>query len=521
MDAQRPSHEAQGTGPSGRWAAAAIVAAAVVVFAAGVRGKVVVGDECYHFMFARAWSEAGLADRPAFNPLYGSGDPPGYYYVTGPLWPMGLALVWDVTGVAQWSAQAYQAGFYALALAMVYAGARRRLGPRGGMAALLAAISVPMLAAFSVLLYTDVAATALAATAMVLLLDRRHFWAGAALGLAYLTKRHAVFLAGPMVLWVVWEKGTARERLGRVAAMLAPMALVALPNALWQRSHIPAAADPTSAGYVLGRLGLLFSPYAKPSSLLSPADLAKYFGAVVPLAVAAATVRRVWQREDRGPWVAVGLYVAATVLFFTLDTDVRYLMPAAPVVAVVAARGLEGWWRRRWVLAVLAAAAFAHLGATAVLVGGARRLTPGQEAVFAYLEESTPEGSLVLYPSEAMTAETGRPVVWAHLVDPETGKRNAGRLLATFSDAKLGAVLSANGIRYVCVEEGRIVPDGEAGRYVGFPRSLVERMGSLEFLEEVRGEWPGVRLFRFVDSAGGPGEAPSAEGADESPAEKP
>jgi hypothetical protein len=71
-------------------------------------------------------------------------------------------------------------------------------------------------------------------------------------------------------------------------------------------------------------------------------------------------------------------------------------MPVVPLFAVMVARGLRGWWKNRWVLVMLAAVAFAQLGVSAVRVTLARRLTPGQQAVFAYLRTHTPEGTRVM-----------------------------------------------------------------------------------------------------------------------------
>ncbi|MCX5648012.1 MAG: glycosyltransferase family 39 protein, partial [Planctomycetota bacterium] len=402
--------------------------------------------EVYHTMFARAWSEAGLANRPTHNPLYASGEPPGYYYVTEPVWPMLLGLAWQATGLVPWVAQAYQALWYALVLALVWALGRDLLGPRGALAAVLAAISIPMVGAFSVMLYVDTAATAVILAAVVLLLRRHYFWAGVLVGLAYVTKRNTAFLVPPMALWIVLEEGSLWQRARRVGLFVLPAVLVVLPDLAWRRHWIPGASDPVNPAHLLARITTFFSPQRLSSNVNNPIHLLMYLGCVLPLLAAAYVARRAWEKADRWLWLFIALYLVTLLLIFTLDTDVRYLMPIVPLFAVVIARGLRGWWNRRWVLVALAAVAFAQLGVSAVRVNLARRLTPGQQAVFAYL-------------------------------DPQ----------------RIETLLRANRVDYICVEKSRILsgPLAKAERG-GYPSAFVDFLPHLPFLEKVAGPWRGT-----------------------------
>jgi len=139
-----------------------------------------------------------------------------------------------------------------------------------------------------------------------------------------------------------------------------------------------------------------------------------------------------------------------------------------------------------------AAAALAHLGATAWVVGGARHLTEGQEAVFAYLRAHTPPGTRVMYPGEVIMAEARRPVVWNHLTDPETKKTCLPDFLIETDPQKIFTLLRSNQVDYLCVEESRILsgPLAEAERG-GYPLAFVRRLPTLPFLEEVRGRLAG------------------------------
>jgi hypothetical protein len=253
---------------------------------------------------------------------------------------------------------------------------------------------------------------------------------------------------------------------------------------------------------------MFFSPTREVSNINNPVHLLQYLGAVIPALLGLYVVRRTWQKADRWLWVLLAFYLVMLVLFFTLDTDVRYVMPAVPILVVLAARGLAGWWQRRWVLALLALAAFAHLGATAWVVNRARHLSPGQEAVFAYLGAHTPPGTRVMYPGEVIMIEARRPVVWRQLTDPETREACITPFLIQYGPEKMLAVLRANRVQYICVEESRILEGPLAPKERGgYPRRFVERLRTLPFLERVEGDWPGVELWRVKEEP--PGEVPA------------
>ncbi|HUX15388.1 MAG TPA: hypothetical protein VMW52_02890, partial [Phycisphaerae bacterium] len=277
----------------------------------------------------------------------------------------------------------------------------------------------------------------------------------------------------------------------------------------WRRHWIPGTQDPANPTYVLRRVTMFFSPTREVSNINNPVHLLQYLGAVIPALLGLYVIRRTWQKADRRLWALLAFYLVMLVLFFTLDTDVRYVMPAVPILAVLAARGLAGWWQRRWVLALVALAAVAHLGATAWVVNRARHLSPGQEAVFAYLKAHTLPGTRVLYPGESIMIEAHRPVVWNHLTDPETREACITPFLIQYGPEKMLAVLRANRVDYICVDEKRILsgPLAKAERG-GYPRAFADRLPTLPFLENVSGDWPGVELWRVKEEPLGEVPAP-------------
>jgi len=56
-----------------------ILCSSLLVLIAGLTSELSLGDEVFHYRIAKDIFNAGR--RVAFDPLYGSGNPPGYSYI--------------------------------------------------------------------------------------------------------------------------------------------------------------------------------------------------------------------------------------------------------------------------------------------------------------------------------------------------------------------------------------------------------------------------------------------------------
>ncbi len=86
-----------------------------VIVINGATSQVSLGDESHHFRFAQNIYDTGK--RAPFDPLYESGNPPGFFNNDPPLWHFGLVFLWKITGgISQTIAQFYHILFLILLL---------------------------------------------------------------------------------------------------------------------------------------------------------------------------------------------------------------------------------------------------------------------------------------------------------------------------------------------------------------------------------------------------------------------
>ncbi len=287
----------------------------------------------------------------------------------------------------------------ALAVVVAYLLAKRLFG--NPVALLFGAVLAldPFVAGLGGLLHVDGLMTSFATVAllalMLMLREKRLRWAaltGVATGLALLSKTPAVLLlpfGGLVLLLCGWQLRAVKPFLtlsvtwgisAVITVLLLFPALWAAPSAVVQftssntNRHVEEALRPT---FFMGEVAFDHGPIFYPVALAWRLSPIVFAGLIV-------LVWMVWKRTDlrRDPnvWLALmwaGLFVAGiSVAAKKFD---RYMLPAMPLLALVAALAWGGWAQsRRWLvgvlLAVLAGYALAFggypLAAYNPLVGG-------------------------------------------------------------------------------------------------------------------------------------------------------
>jgi 4-amino-4-deoxy-L-arabinose transferase-like glycosyltransferase len=248
--------------------------------------------------------------------------------------------------------------FLIVSVASIYRIGRRLFDPWVGIGAVTLTLLYPILYALSRLVLVDFALIAMVALCLDLILasdaglNRRRGWLlGIALGCAMLTKWTAVtFLIGPGILWLCVcfrrDRPAPASVLLSVGIVAAVALLVALPwyvQALGEflsRASVALGSDPAREG--------------DPTRIME--SLRWYWGAthqaliLKPLLVPtlAGFIASIFLLRSRMGLALLFCWIVPPVVFFLLipNKDARFVAPALPAVAMIAAAGIR-WlpWR--------------------------------------------------------------------------------------------------------------------------------------------------------------------------------
>lgn len=243
------------------------------------------------------------------------------------------------SGAGEVAARAFVAVLGLATVVVVFRLGRRLYGRKVGLLAALLLAVMPYHVGVSRQVLLDVPMTFLASSALLVFTrfvtdrsTRTLVVAGVLLGLTIVTKETAVLLLGGLLLFAVlhpdlrpgWRQGAIA-----LAALAVPVA--ALPASLDLAGHTS-----TGPSYVVWQI------LRRPNH-----DFAFYLQVVPPalgFLVLAAAVAGLWLLRRRGSWREglLGCWVAVPLLFFELwpTKGYQYLLVAAPVAAVLAARAL-------------------------------------------------------------------------------------------------------------------------------------------------------------------------------------
>jgi hypothetical protein len=485
--------------------------AAVLV---GARSDVSLGDEVYHFYMAKRWVEGG--HRPVDDPQIHASSLAKRKYMAMPLWHAGLAGVWSVTGIRQDAAQVYQGAWYVVLVLATYDVGRRFYGRRVGLGAAVLMATMPFAAAYTNMIYVDVAVAAMSMLVLSCLVRRHFLWAGVMLSLAFLTKQNAYFLApGVGVAVMLLARGTFFRRLAWATSCLAVAAMLHVPEMAWRQTHLGSLTyhppGPTlslafkgtteSASQAIPIEALSYH-FEHPSDIIrDPTMLVRYLGVplLAGLALGLGGGAVGWWRwrsqPTRGRWrptrgwvlgIPVLLYVPQFLYLFRHDWGVRYLAPILPLLCVIAARSLSAVRPRRvramvW-LGILAAGVGQFVIAEAYLYEH-RKLKPDMLEAYRWIGRNTEPNAGILCQNAVLAPMTGRRALW----HTEASLPEIGYLLWVADEEEARLILRRYQVEYIFVELPRVYDDRLEHKLPDWPRSFVAKLES----------WPSMRpVFR-------------------------
>ncbi len=492
-----------------------ILVFSLCILVTGLTSELYLGDEVYHYRFAKNMFEAGK--RVSHDPLYESGIPPGFFYATDPLWDGVLAVLWKAIGRVSFPvAQIYHTCFYALLLIFTYLVGKKIFGKEEGAWSCLIVATMPMAVAFGVLFYIDVPATALSMVAFYLVINRKYLWGGLIFSLMYLTKRNACFLIPAMALIPLYfEKKGLLKKLKNLSFLLIPLGVTFFWDMRWRFLNIESPKfriqgsgvtrnsiiqNVTFLDNILSRVKYYLwgtREYLN-SSLINPLDLAKYLGVVLILFFVLYFLLGLFRREKKEIKVLIfGLLTSYLVFFlflFGFNSDIRYLFPIVPFLCLLASRGVISI-QKKWASVLIAGICLVQFGATLAYVRIERQIPKEIKEGFSYIKIQIPRDALLMYPEYNLLEATERRFIWSsffdveqHLLAKKYPDYHGEMSRVFFWNSNIEDVmrsLRVNKVDYIVVKKSRIYDDSTAKHLGGYPKNFIRKMPELPFLKLV------------------------------------
>jgi len=516
-----------------------------VVMIAGLVSDACLGDELYHCRFAKNFYWQG--ERPTVDILYKDSSeseivklPDHLIYYGDMLWHGTLAQIWKICGHISFTvAQLYQSLYYVLLVILTYLLAREIYGKEAGFYAAILIGTVPMVAVFGILLYTDVPATVFCVLCVLLVVKRRYFWTGIALGLMYLCKRNGL-LFFPVILLLSFcqDKVALKIRFRNAVLLLVGAAVVVSPDLYWREVNFKgfppnrytsvmvvfnrlagvrarvgagrrAGVDPNKPGVEPNKPGVeLKKPHVKPIEYdMAPVGTTEvgdmktfanmlgedfpfikyiqrvlwlsYFGLAILIGLPLYLICRRYRRKDIILWALIGTYLLVYFRFLGLSNEVRYMLPIVPFLCILAAVPIAAS-KNKLGKAVIIAVCLAQFLAAAGYLCTKRQVPQQIEDGFEFVRENAPQDARLFYVEHIALDRTNRKIQL-----PVPGHPLLKKMFWAVDTTEVLGAMNQMSIDYIMVKKARIYDDSNRSYFNGYPKSFIDRLPELTFMKLV------------------------------------
>jgi hypothetical protein len=442
-----------------------------------------------------------------------------FYYVHDILWHFLLAIIWKATGgISFIVAQIYHAFYYYLLAFLTFVLGKELYNKEVGIYSAVLVATVPMVAAFSVILYSDILSVVFSVLCVLLVIKKKYLWAGVSLGMVYLAKRNGLLFVPAIILIVFYEQVSLKVKLRNLLIIFAIASVIIFPDIYWRKqvfkemppsiwssvtkimqrattpvtkiikrahtaSTAPIASTPTASapiasaptGDVASFANLAagdypFLKYFKDYLFLS------YFGLTLILCLIIYFFHKYkwFKKQDIILWTLIISYILLYLYFMGLCKEMRYLMQIIPFVEILAARSIVSI-RKRPVKIVIILICIFQLFATVCYVCLKRRVPQGLKDSFAYVKENTPRDADILYLEYVGMEMADRKIRWSKfgLLDKIFWEPDAQEVLCAMEEMS---------IDYILIRNSRVYDDQNMRYIGGYPKSFVERLSTLPFV---------------------------------------
>jgi len=459
------------------------------------------GDEVYHYRFAENWFWLGR--RPVVDVLYENSNQPAIVYGHDILWNFILAKIWKIFGhISFMAAQIYHTFYYILLIFLTYLLGKKLYDTETGLYSALLAATVPMIAVFGILFYTDVPGAVFSVLCVLFLIKRRYFSSGIALGLMYLSKR-STLLFFPALLFIIfyYNKGNFKIKFRNLLLFIFASAIIILPDLYWREMNFKRFPPNIFTSYKAILNNLIFAFKANPfyfvmgtgdmrtfTNILNN-DFAfvkyfqqviwiSYFGIGIFIALLFYFIYRKGKKKDIILWTLVGSYILFYFVFLRLSNEVRYMLPIIPFLSILVAIPIAST-NKRFLKNIIIFICTLQLFVTVGYVSTKRRIPRALKEGFTYIRENTSPEVNILYLEYIGLEMMNRRIKWS-------GDANILNKIFCSSDAaEVSSAMNEMDIDYIFIRKSRIYDDSNLYYVGGYPKSFVDRLPNMLFIKLV------------------------------------
>lgn len=466
-----------------------IICFSLLILIAGLTSTPSLGDEIYHFRFAKDAYNSN--SRPAFDSQYETLEMPTVLYTSPPFWNLLLAILWKITGgISFFVAQLYQVIFYVIVIIITYSIGGELYSEKEAKISSLLVAAVPMIVSFSILLYTDISASALSLVGLLLTLKKKFLIAGLIWGLALLTKNNAGFFIPAVIILIFFAMDCKIiTKLKDAFLMFLPISILLFIDFKWRAdafSNVSIGAISNVAtgtiSMVVSRVTLNMTNFETKeylcSHLLNFKDLLMYFGVALIVLAIFYLLRKRYEKKDMYLGVFIISYVISTFVVIGWNTDIRYYMPIVPLLCILFSKSITDI-NNTWMKRLLICACIFQFMVTVSYVSYKRSITPQIEEAFNFIKNNTPVNSLLLYPEPNIQEYAQRKVIWSNFKQ----STRPGNIFWPKDISKIKDAISLNNIAYIVIKKTRCYDDADVHHIGGYPISFVQKLPEYEFVK--------------------------------------
>jgi len=490
-----------------------VIFLSLLIFIVGIMTDLKFSDEIFHFWLAKDWFIQQA--RPVYNKIVDTVEENQCFrfYVHGPLWQSGFVFLWKIYGdISKNIIQFYQAFIYFLLLIFTYLlTVELYKNKKIAFYATIITGTLPLFAAFGILLFEEVPIAMLTILCLLLLVKHRFFLAGIIMGLMFLTKRNSYLLFPVFALlcfgWKGFYDASLRRRFLNIFLFSLITLLIVFPDFKWRKDHLGGLIIPNDKGKLCALIGtsislpLLSTPIASssqqlkyvnkqpkiksinflPETIHNPYNLPKYLGIIFPLLFLfyLLHIKTLFHERDIILLLPITIYIPLMLFFFKGWLGYRYLASVFPMATIISCKALEKM-PRKYLIPILSLC-FLQFFSTLYFVDKERKVSPSETQYLTFIKNNTHADDRLLTPEELFISfYTERPTIWVNSFN-----YSGLRFDNMFWSNETQKILNNMRIKYLVVEKKRIYVDSRIRHYGGWPKSFVDKLAVFPFLEKV------------------------------------